>query len=364
MRIRLVSTRKEKAAEISLASAKRAYDIYCEVLEGELNALYNQVENDFSSFYRVINEDDEATFVAKLTPSESSLGLDVNFYDRGLFPPAAFHSEGHQDGMGVCLYLVLMKRLFGKDFTLALLDDVVMSVDVEHRYQFCKLLKTHFPETQFIITTHDRLWAEQMRAAGLVSRKTSLVFHGWTVETGPLVESTTEIWDEIAAALAKGKVEVAAAALRHHLEYVSRHLADQLGATPQFRADGNYELGDLLPSVLGRISDLYGKAANAAQSWGNKEAKEAIAARKEAISKNAATSNVEQWAVNKAVHYNEWANFGKKDFEPVVAAYKNLLECFRCPSCESWLYTTPRVSPESIRCACSTVNFNLKVKPK
>ena len=68
--------------------------------------------------------------------------------------------------MGVCLYLALMKRLFGDRFTIALLDDVVMSVDADHRYQFCKLLKTQFPGTQFIITTHDRLWAEQMKSAG------------------------------------------------------------------------------------------------------------------------------------------------------------------------------------------------------
>ena len=73
--------------------------------------------------------------------------------------------------MGVCLYLALMKRLFGKRFTFALLDDVVMSVDAGHRYQFCKLLKTHFPNTQFVITTHDRLWAEQMKSAGLVTGK-------------------------------------------------------------------------------------------------------------------------------------------------------------------------------------------------
>ena len=134
-----------------------------------------------------------------------------------------------------------------------MLDDVVMSVDSGHRYQFCKLLKTHFPNTQFIITTHDRLWAEQMKSAGLVTSKTSLCFHSWTIDTGPLVESSDEIWLEIAVALAKGKVEIAAAALRHHLEYVSRHLADQLGAQIAFKADGDYELGELLPSVLKRM---------------------------------------------------------------------------------------------------------------
>jgi hypothetical protein len=356
--------RKNKAAEIACVAGKVAYDIYCGVLEDELDALYEEVQKDFSTFYRAINAKDESTFTAKLTPSEGSLGLDVNFYDRGLFPPAAYHSEGHQDGMGVCLYLALMKRLFGNGFTFALLDDVVMSVDAGHRYEFCKLLRTHFPNTQFVITTHDRLWAEQMKSSGLVTGKTSIAFHSWTIDSGPLVESNEEVWAEIAGALAKGKVEAAAAALRHHLEYVSRHLADQLGASPPFRADGNYELGELLPSVLKRMKDLYGKAADSAQSWGNKTEKEAATKRKEALSASAGASSVEQWAVNRAVHYNEWANFGRKDFEPVVAAFKELLECFSCGKCDSWLYITPRGNADSLRCACNAVSFNLKSKPK
>lgn len=356
--------RKSKVAKLAWTAAKTAYEAYCTVLEDELNTLYDEVQDDFSTFYRAINEDDESTFTAKLTPSEGKLDLNVNFYERGLFPPGAYHSEGHQDSMGVCLYLALMKRLFGDRFTFALLDDVVMSVDAGHRYQFCRLLKTYFPDTQFIITTHDRLWAEQMKSAGLVTAKTSIAFHSWTIDTGPLVESNLEIWEEITAALAKGRVEVAAAALRHHLEYISRLLADQVGATPQFRADGNYELGELLPSVLTRMKSIYGKAADAAQSWRSDAAKEASSKRKASLSTSAGASSVEQWAINKAVHYNEWANFGKKDFEPVVAAFKELLGCFRCESCESWLYVTPRGAPESLRCACNAINLNLKPKPK
>jgi hypothetical protein len=109
--------RKNKAAEIALNSAKAAYEAYCSVLEHELETLYDEVQEDFSAFYRAINEDDESTFTAKLTPSEGKLDFDVNFYERGLFPPGAYHSEGHQDSMGVCLYLALMKRLFGDRFT-------------------------------------------------------------------------------------------------------------------------------------------------------------------------------------------------------------------------------------------------------
>jgi recombinational DNA repair ATPase RecF len=356
--------RKNDAALTAYNAGKATYDIYCEVMETELNTLYDAVQADFSAFYRAINEDDESKFTAKFSPSEGKLDFAVNFYERGLFPPGAYHSEGHQDGMGVCLYLALMKQLFGDKFTFALLDDVVMSVDSGHRYQFCKLLKTYFPNTQFIITTHDRLWAEQMKSAGLVTSKTSLAFHSWTVDTGPLVESSDEIWDEIDGALAKGKAEVAAAALRHHLEYISRLLADQLSASVPFRADGNFELGDLLPQVVHRMRELFGKAADAAQSWGNDHAKQAAGKAKEALALAAKASNVEQWAVNKAVHYNEWANFGKTDFTPVVGAFKELLACFRCATCGSWLYVTPRSNPDSLRCACNEVNFNLKQKPK
>jgi hypothetical protein len=108
--------------------------------------LYAAVEGDFSTFYRDINSDDEGAFKAKLEPSEGKLDLEVAFYDKGMFPPAAYHSEGHQDGMGVCLYLALMKRVLGDRFRFAVLDDVVMSVDQGHRKQFCRLLKTRFAD--------------------------------------------------------------------------------------------------------------------------------------------------------------------------------------------------------------------------
>jgi recombinational DNA repair ATPase RecF len=221
--------RKNEAAEIALATAKAAYNAYCTVMDDELNALYDNVQEAFSTYYRAINENDESKFTAKLTPSEGRLDFDVNFYERGLFPPGAYHSEGHQDGMGVCLDLALMKRLFGNRFKFALFDDVVMSVDVGHRRQFCKLLKAYFPDTQFVITTHDRLWAEQMKSAGLVTGKTSLAFHGWSIDTGPVAEANKDVWDDIAAELAKGNVGDAAGALRRHLEYESAESGPRIG---------------------------------------------------------------------------------------------------------------------------------------
>jgi hypothetical protein len=149
----------DKTAAIAAKAATSAYTTYCEVMDSELRLSTTMFQEDFSTYYRLINGDDEAKFPVKLSRSAGRLEFDVNFYERGRFPPGAFHSEGHQDSMGVGLFLTLMKRLFCAQFTFALLDDVVMSVDVGHRYQFCKLLKTHFKDTQFVIrptTAHGR----------------------------------------------------------------------------------------------------------------------------------------------------------------------------------------------------------------
>jgi len=71
----------------------------------------------------------------------------------------------------------------------------------------------------------------------------------------------------------------------------------------------------------------------------------------------------ENWMLNKAVHYTEWADFSKSEFKDVVEAIKALLQQFRCtsPGCESWLYVTPRKGEaEALRCRCASINFNLR----
>jgi hypothetical protein len=55
--------------------------------------------------------------------------------------------------------------------------------------------------------------------------------------------------------------------------------------------------------------------------------------------------------LTKAVHYNDWANPGKTDFQPVVAAFKVLTDLFQCDSCKSWLFVDNKHQPQGLRCA-------------
>jgi hypothetical protein len=170
--------------------AKKVCDVYGDVTTKALEKIYKQVEAAFTENYRQINQEDEGGFTAQLIPSIGKLGFDVDFYGRGPFPPGAYHSEGHQDGMGLCLYLALMSHLLKSSFTFAVLDDVVMSVDAGHRREVCSLLKQRFPGTQFIFTTHDEIWLRHMRSEGLIKDRNFVHFRKWSVDLGP-----TE-WDD------------------------------------------------------------------------------------------------------------------------------------------------------------------------
>ncbi|HUQ98795.1 MAG TPA: ATP-binding protein [Gemmatimonadaceae bacterium] len=356
--------REFEQKKVNAARGRAVYKTYCDVSEKALTKLYEEVEEEFSEFYRLINQDDEGEFKAKLEPEDGKLGLLVDFHKKGMFPPGAYHSEGHQDGMGVCLYLALMKRVLGASFTFAVLDDVVMSVDSQHRKQFCKLLKSKFPATQFVITTHDQVWARQIRSEGLIGPKAHVAFHTWTVETGPVLDEVAEVWDQIHKDLAKNEVPTAAGRLRRHLEYVAADLADELGAKVKYRADGGYDMGELLSAVISRQGELLKQAAKAAKSWGDDEQVKKVDELQKSRSEIMKKKGGEDWVINKAIHYNEWANLSCEDFKPVVDVFKTLLELFRCPKpkCDSWMSVTPRNEPIDLRCSCGTMRLNLKEK--
>ena len=92
--------RASKAAENAAKLAKRAYDTYCSIMEDELNSLYEEVQSDFSTFYRTINEDDEATFSAKLTPSAASSNSTSTFTNAASFRPARFTAKAIRTAWG------------------------------------------------------------------------------------------------------------------------------------------------------------------------------------------------------------------------------------------------------------------------
>ena len=107
-----INLKNYNQAKNDFNSASKAYrraeillNIFLNSRDKIIGSLFSEIEGRFIELYRELHGSDEAQFNAHLQPKGGGVELEVGFYGRGNHPPHALHSEGHQDSMGICLYL-------------------------------------------------------------------------------------------------------------------------------------------------------------------------------------------------------------------------------------------------------------------
>ena len=118
-----------------------------------------------------------------------------------------------------------------------------------------------------------------------------------------------------------------------------------------------------MPPVINRWRKKLVDATKAAKSWGKDDDVTALSAWLVRLDDARQRTQAEQWAINPAIHYNQWANFQAHEFREVVRAFADLLETMQCAVCESFIELQPRTTQaELIRCNCGEITLNLKPK--
>ena len=75
-----------------------------------------------------------------------------------------------------------------------------------------------------------------------------------------------------------------------------------------------------------------------------------------------AATLADQWATNTLVHYNEWENLQVHEFEPIVAAFRELESLFY-HDCGSYIEAKPNWRrADIVHCYCGDVTWNLHQK--
>ena len=328
-----------------------------------LDNLYKNISNKFEILYKTLHGNDEKYFTTNFKPEGAGLNFEVDFYNRGVYPPHALHSEGHQDSMGLCLFLSLFERLTEGLIDLVILDDVVMSVDMQHRRALCLLFSKFYSNKQFFITTHDKTWAHQLLSEGCIKNQGLIEFYNWNIDTGPSVNYEADFWNKIEEDLRNNDISSGAAQLRHGLEQFFSFVCDSLSVCVKFKLNSKWELGDLLIPAIEHYRSLLKKAIKSAESWTHEERVSELTEHDSVRSSIYKRTYAEQWAINANVHYNNWANMGKEDFMPVVQAFQDLCGLFICSKCGSLIkLAMVGLKPKSVVCNCGKVDWNLVQK--
>jgi energy-coupling factor transporter ATP-binding protein EcfA2 len=195
-----------------------------------------------------------ATLIVRQSTSASML-LNATFHGFEA-PPLKYYSEGHLDTLGLCFFLAIRKLEIASSpiFKLLLIDDVLHSVDAEHRTRLAALLKNNFADHQLVLVTHDKNFYDRLKVTlGTGYHYTAL--SSWDIDLGPrLSDPSTDLDRVIDKALRKIKShdEIAAAAGRF-FEWLLKSLTERLQVAIPARFTYDHDIGSMWPGLAAKL---------------------------------------------------------------------------------------------------------------
>jgi len=240
--------------------AEKIFSTFSETKKAKIQEIYNSIRGDIQSFYSMLhpNEPHKNIELVVALGRRASTSVKIESFGREE-DPRALTSEGHLDSLGLCIFLAFVKK-FNEDCPLLVLDDVITTIDARHRENICRLLHRKFGDKQLIITTHDGVWYEQLRASqrayGVNGNFKNLIIVDWNVDTGPIIRPYKPRWEIIQEKIVSGDKKGAGNEGRQYLEWCIEKICEITQAQAPFKISGRYEVWDLLIPAKKRIGDL------------------------------------------------------------------------------------------------------------
>lgn len=212
----------EKEFEIS----NTLFETFKDVKKEEITKILMEIKEYTSLFYNFIHEDDDINSpdinLKKKTPSVLLFLL----FDGESSDPRSYSSEGHLDSLGLCIFLAFA-RVFNK-YNFMILDDIISTVDLEHKEQVIRLLFKYFDDYNFLITTHNKLWFEQLNRYSTSNNKrndfTFVEILNWDKIEGPKFSRKLTNKEYIEKYIELNDTYAAGNAIRRYLEFVLNDL--------------------------------------------------------------------------------------------------------------------------------------------
>lgn len=242
--------------------AKDTKDAFTKAREAAIQKVFVGIAQTVITYYgklhNVAGEEVAECTALELKPTSRAAagGLKLAIEFLGLLQskdPRAFLSEGHLDSLGLCLFLATVK-LFNPPGTLLVLDDVLTSIDKEHRHRVGELLMQEFGEYQIVLTTHDEYWFELLasisKALGVEGNWSFQKLEGWNIDTGPSIRLADDAWVAISERLDEGQYRSLGGPFRVVLEDFMKRVAAKLELRVRFKYDGKYTAGDFIAAGI------------------------------------------------------------------------------------------------------------------
>ncbi|WP_405268059.1 AAA family ATPase [Methanobrevibacter sp.] len=210
-----------KLLENQFNTSNITYELFKNKKQNAVRNIIDDIEQLVNDYYNFIHADEEFNSPAIGVPKSTGITLNLKFNTISA-DPRAFSSEGHLDSLGLCIFLAFVKR-FNK-YNFIILDDIISTVDINHKEKVAMLLLSEFKDYQFIITTHSNLWFRQLKNYvhnyGLNPNFTFAEIRTLDENTGPVLTRNLSPNELIDKYIELGDTFAAGNAIRRQLENI------------------------------------------------------------------------------------------------------------------------------------------------
>lgn len=207
----------EKQAETS----EITYELFKDKKQKAVETIIEDIEQLVNDYYNFIHTDEEFNSPEINVPKSTGISLNLKFNEITA-DPRSYSSEGHLDSLGLCIFLAFAKR-FNK-YNFIILDDIISTVDINHKERVAMLILSEFEDYQFIITTHSNLWFRQLKNYvhnyHLNNKYTFAEIRSLDSNTGPVLTKNMSSKELIDKYIELGDTFAAGNAIRRYLENV------------------------------------------------------------------------------------------------------------------------------------------------
>ena len=316
-------------------------------IRSQSQSVIDTISQDLESMWSTLHPGEKIDSVRLSIPPSTDKAIDVvlKFHGKEQDSPRLTLSEGYRNSLGLCIFLALAKQVFDKERPL-FLDDVVVSLDRNHRGMIQELLEQEFSDRQVVILTHDREWYTELRSQLPQNRwifKTLLPYD--IPDIGIRWSHKTTTFDD-ARALVVERPDAAGNDARKIMDVALPIIAERLRIRlPYLRSDKNDRrmAHDFLTRLVADGKKCFEKKS------GDKYVKNTTAI--DACSK--AHQLLTSWG-NRASHS---FNLVRSEAIKLIDACETAIASFKCYSCNQDVWRSDDNRSKLVQCQCGKIRW-------
>ncbi|MHA1799069.1 MAG: AAA family ATPase [Candidatus Helarchaeota archaeon] len=242
-----------------LNNIKSEFDIifekFKEWIKSEIQTAFDKINSDVIGYFNILEKDNKFLKnpqIKLISEKNKGVELEIEFVGEKLSPAYRVLSESQINSFGLSIFLASIKN-FNQLFKFIILDDVVNSFDAFKRPRIVELINKHFSDYQFLLLTHDKIFFDRLQKS--FPQWNRLNFYGWDYSTGPKIEVSKNIFEEIDYNLERDKAINAGQSLGRYLEWILQEINQNIETPIKFRIDNQHTLIELFEPMKKRFKD-------------------------------------------------------------------------------------------------------------